>query len=107
MPVSANLRNYPQNFHNNCADKCQNPGSRNSLDEPVALCVERGDVLAQRAELLLGRGLLVGGLPEQGLREYLNTDTSSVFHGNLQEACFVLIAISENLRKPPGVYGIM
>ena len=25
------LRNSPQNFHHHCADKCQNPGSRNSL----------------------------------------------------------------------------
>ena len=29
-----------------------------------------------------------------------------VFHGNLQEACFVLTEISENFRKPLGVYGI-
>ena len=31
----------------------------------------------------------------------------NVFHEYLQEACFVLTEISENLRKPPGVYGIM
>ena len=29
--VSANLRNSSQNFHKNCADRYQNPGSRNSL----------------------------------------------------------------------------
>ena len=28
---SDSLRKSPQNFHTNCADKCQNPGSRNSL----------------------------------------------------------------------------
>ena len=31
MTVSANLHNSPQNFHTNCADKYQNPGSRTSL----------------------------------------------------------------------------
>ena len=29
--VSANLSNAPQNYHNNCADKYQHPGSQNSL----------------------------------------------------------------------------
>ena len=31
----------------------------------------------------------------------------TVFRENPQEACFVLTEISENLRKPPGAYGIM
>ena len=30
-----------------------------------------------------------------------------VFHEYLQKACFDLTDISDNLRKPPGVYGIM
>ena len=30
-----------------------------------------------------------------------------VFHGNLQEACFVLAEISGHLPKPPGAYGSM
>ena len=36
MTVSANLRDSPQNFHNHCAEKYQNPGSRNSLECPHA-----------------------------------------------------------------------
>ena len=27
------LRNSPQSFHNNCAEKCRNPGSQDSLPE--------------------------------------------------------------------------
>ena len=52
------------------------------------------------------------------LREYLSTGygmrfsteiygskrEKTVFHQDLQEACFVLTEISENLRRPPGVY---
>ena len=30
-----------------------------------------------------------------------------VFNESLQECCFVLTEVSESLRKPPGVYGIM
>ena len=32
ITVSANLRSSPQNFHEKCADKCQNPGSQKALD---------------------------------------------------------------------------
>ena len=35
MTVSANLRNSPQNFHDNCRDKCQKPGLQNSLPEGI------------------------------------------------------------------------
>ena len=35
MPVSANLRNSLQNFHNNCAETCQNPGAQNFLHGPI------------------------------------------------------------------------
>ena len=34
--VSANLRDSPRNFHQNCAGKCQSPGSRNPLVLQVA-----------------------------------------------------------------------
>ena len=34
---NVSLRKSPQNFQNNCADKCQNPGSPNSVVEPAAL----------------------------------------------------------------------
>ena len=38
---------------------------------------------------------------------YENIREQAVFHEYLQEACFVLAEISDNLRKPPGVYGRM
>ena len=55
------------------------------------------------------------------LREYLSTGyglrfsteiygskrEKTVFHEYLQEYCFVLTEISENIWKPPGVYGRM
>ena len=37
MTVSAKLRSFPQNFHSNCAETCQNPGSQNSLACAVSL----------------------------------------------------------------------
>ena len=47
---------------------------------------------------------------EYGVRApafYGNLREQTVFHENLLEACFVLIEISESLRKPPGDYGRM
>ena len=38
---------------------------------------------------------------------YGNERERTVFQESLQEACFVFTEISESLRKPPGVYGIM
>ena len=31
----------------------------------------------------------------------------TLFHENLQEACFVIAETSRNLREPPGTYGIL
>ena len=47
---------------------------------------------------------------EYGVRApffYGNLQEKTVFHEYLQEAYVVFTDISESLRKPPGVYGIM
>ena len=62
--VSSNLRNYPQNFQNNCADKYHNPGSRNSIIRTRSLELHEErigggqlalEVLHLLLEVLLGR----------------------------------------------------
>ena len=70
-------------------------------------------VSADRVSILL---ILAGCRRGLGLREYLSTGyrlrfsreiygskrAKTVFHENLQEACFVLSEISENLRETSG-----
>ena len=34
IALSADLRNSPQNFHEQCAKRCKSPGSVNSLAQP-------------------------------------------------------------------------
>ena len=54
------LRKSQQSFHNNCADKYQNPGSRNSLPPPTALSPKGQRSAPLLESLVIGVRILLG-----------------------------------------------